>query len=80
MKDNPSSGGVGMDTLTGHPDVIKLPIAQGEWALLQAAFPMTQAKWEQMLKVLEAMKPALITETNGQEKQGATSEIERGDT
>lgn len=42
--------------------VIQLPIAPEEWAALQAPFPLTQEKWTQMLAVLEAMKPALVTE------------------
>ena len=42
--------------------VIQLPIAPEEWAALQAPFPLTEEKWTQMLAVLEAMKPALVTE------------------
>jgi hypothetical protein len=32
-----------------------------EWAILEAAFPLTESKWAQMLAVLQAMKPALVT-------------------
>jgi hypothetical protein len=40
--------------------VIQLPIAPTEWAALQAPFPLTPEKWNQMLAVLNAMKPALV--------------------
>lgn len=46
---------------------IQLPIAAGEWATLQAPFPLTQDKWEQMLAVLNAMKPALVGKEKDQE-------------
>ena len=46
--------------------VIQLPIAPGEWAALQAPFPLTEEKWKQMLDLLTAMKPGLVTE-NGAE-------------
>jgi len=37
-----------------------LPLAPSEWAKLEASFPLTEAKWRQMLAVLNAMKPALV--------------------
>ena len=40
--------------------VVQLPIAPAEFAALQAPFPLTEAKGEQMLAVLNAMKPALV--------------------
>ena len=40
---------------------IQLPVSAGEWAVLQAAFPLTERKWKQMLAVLSAMKPALVS-------------------
>ena len=39
---------------------MQLPIAPSEFAALQAPFPLTEAKWDQMLAVLNAMKPALV--------------------
>lgn len=39
-----------------------LPVAPGENAVLQAAFPLTEAKWNQLMGVLTAMKPALVAE------------------
>ena len=41
--------------------VIQLPISATEWAALQAPFPLTEEKWKQMIEVLDAMKPALVT-------------------
>lgn len=63
-KDNtpPPLGDDPQQTLASNPDTLKLPIARGEWALLQAAFPLTEEKWDRMFKVLEAMKPALVAE------------------
>jgi hypothetical protein len=39
---------------------VQVPYSPGEWALVQAAFPMTDAAWKQMIAVLEAMKPGLV--------------------
>lgn len=39
---------------------ITLPYSPSEWASLQAAFPMSEASWDQMMAVLQAMKPALV--------------------
>ena len=39
---------------------IQVPYSANEWALIQASFPMTQAEWDQMIAVLEAMKPSLV--------------------
>ncbi len=40
---------------------IPIPLTVDEWALLKAPFPMIEAQWNQMLAVLTAMKPALVT-------------------
>lgn len=39
---------------------ITLPYSANEWASLQAAFPLSESAWEQMIAVLNAMKPALV--------------------
>jgi hypothetical protein len=39
---------------------IQLPYSRSGWALLQAEFPMSSAAWDQMLAVLQAMKPSLV--------------------
>ena len=50
---------------------IQLPIATGEWATLQASFPLTAEKWKQMLAVLNAMKPALVGSGSGDLQEDA---------
>lgn len=42
---------------------VSIPLSLDQWATLYAAFPLTDAAWTQMLAVLEAMKPALVTPT-----------------
>ena len=39
---------------------IQLPLSSDSWATLSAHFPLTQDSWDQMIAVLQAMKPALI--------------------
>jgi len=39
---------------------IHLPLPGTDWATLEAPFPLTSEVWEHMMRVLEAMKPALI--------------------
>lgn len=46
-----------------------LPIAPNEYALIQADFPLTEPKWEQMLAVLQAMKPALVAAVPAQSEE-----------
>ncbi len=42
---------------------IQLPLPDTAWATLQASFPLTEAAWDHMLRLLEAMKPGLVRET-----------------
>jgi hypothetical protein len=37
-----------------------VPIAPGEYVTLTGAFPLSVAKWDQMIAVLKAMRPALV--------------------
>lgn len=39
---------------------IQVPYSTTGWALVQAKFPMDEREWEQMLAVLQAMKPGLV--------------------
>ena len=55
---------------TRQTRVIQLPISSTEWAALQAPFPLTEEKWEQMLAVLDAMKPALVGKEKDQDDPG----------
>jgi hypothetical protein len=41
---------------------VQVPYSPTGWALLQAPFPMTEAAWKQMIAVLEAMKPGLVSD------------------
>ena len=49
---------------------IQLPLASNSWATLSARFPLTQKKWEQMLAVLKAMKPALTENDEVEDSEG----------
>lgn len=53
---------------------IQLPISQGEWATLSARFPMTRAKWDQMLRILEVMKSGLVAEDQAPDGERAHEE------
>lgn len=46
---------------------VQLPYSITEWATLQAAFPLSEDAWDQMLAVLNAMKPALVASPDRQE-------------
>ena len=39
---------------------VQIPLSANTWATLMAPFPLTGAAWDQMMGVLNAMKPALI--------------------
>ena len=54
----------------GHRTV-HLPLSLTEWATLQAPFPLTENAWNQLVAVLEAMKPALV--------EASSSKIEVGE-
>ena len=40
--------------------IIQLPLLDGQWASLQIPVPMSDDDWDQMHKVLDAMKPGLV--------------------
>jgi hypothetical protein len=44
----------------GETRAVQIPISTTKWAMLQAPFPLTEAEWNQMKAVLDAMKPALV--------------------
>jgi len=54
-------------TASTQQRTIHLPISPTEWATLQAPFPLTKEGWDQMLAVLDAMKPALVQPESGAE-------------
>lgn len=39
---------------------IPIPIIGGRWGALNLPGPMTEATWQHMLAILEAMKPGLV--------------------
>ena len=41
---------------------ILLPLTVDRVGILQAPFPLEPDEWERMLRILEAMKPALVAE------------------
>jgi hypothetical protein len=55
---------------------IAIPLSQTQWASLQAPFPLTEALWNQMLAVLNAMKPALVASAESSTWSPGTSSIE----
>jgi hypothetical protein len=53
---------------------VPLPVAPSEYVFIQGVFPLTEAKWDQMQAVLEAMKPALVLEP---ERAGSNDRLSR---
>ena len=49
-----------------EPRTVQVPYSPTGWALVQAPFPMTGAEWDQMIAVLNAMKPGLVTPDTSQ--------------
>lgn len=47
---------------------VSLPLSTNTWATLSAPFPLSSEAWERMIKVLDAMKPALIQEVDKEVK------------
>lgn len=45
---------------------IQVPYSPTGWALVEAHFPMGERDWEQMLTVLQAMKPGLVSDDSKQ--------------
>ncbi len=44
---------------------ITVPLGLGKWAVVQADFPLSEAEWAQFGLVLNAMKPGLVAEPEG---------------
>jgi hypothetical protein len=55
-------GGGEWNSPMAEAHAVTIPIGVGSWAMLQASFPLTASAWNQMIKVLDAMKPALVAE------------------
>ena len=39
---------------------VAIPLSATDWVTLQAAFPLSEDEWDQMITVLNAMKPGLV--------------------
>lgn len=57
-------------TVQSQVRTLQLPLFEGKWAQFQAPFPISEYDWQQMLAVLEAMKPGLVI--NNSQEQSAT--------
>lgn len=44
----------------GAPPPLQFPVAGGATVMLQSSAPLSEAAWDQMMKVLETLKPAMI--------------------
>ena len=42
--------------------VVYLPLLENRWAVLRADFPVTSKDWDQMIAILEAMRPGLVAD------------------
>lgn len=43
---------------------VQVPLSGAEWVTVQGAFPLTEEAWDQMIAVLNAMKPGLVKRTS----------------
>jgi hypothetical protein len=59
--------------------VYHLPVAQGATVTIQGPFPLAQGEWDQMIAVLNAMKPALVGTDPQTQVNRELSLIPRGD-
>ncbi len=39
---------------------VPIPLSADEWVTFQGVFPLTESSWDQLIRVLEAMKPGLV--------------------
>lgn len=64
-------------TPPANAQAVSLPLAAGEFATLQAAFPLTIEKWKRLVAVLSAMRPALVTgETTDDLEAGLLADLD----
>ena len=48
---------------------IEIPIPTTPWPILTVNVPMTEEKWKQMINMLNAMKPAIVSGDDGEENE-----------
>ena len=54
-----------VETVSAKPQLpgtkeVQLPLANGVWPVLRGQFPMSSGDWDQMIALLQAMKPGLV--------------------
>ena len=54
--------------------VVQLPLSRDEWASLRGPFPLSADEWDQMMAVLQTMKPGLVGEAS-EDQEAAPSVI-----
>lgn len=64
----PTSRSAGPPPIPGTK-AVEIPIPMKPWPVLTVAVPMSEEKWNLMMEMLKAMKPALVDSGNG-EKNG----------
>lgn len=47
-------------TRLSRAESIRIPVAFGEWVNLRMMLPTTQKKWDQLMRLLDVMEPALV--------------------
>jgi hypothetical protein len=50
------------DQFRGDRTAVQIPYSPGQWATLQASFPLSEAEWQALTSMLQALKPGLVQE------------------
>ena len=56
---------VDIDAKPTSTRLLQVPLLGGNWAAVQLPQPMSEPEWDQMMKVLNAMKPGIVSGTTG---------------
>ena len=56
---------VDLDTKSSSTRILQVPLLGGSWAAVQVPQPMSEPEWEQMMNVLNAMKPGIVNSIAG---------------
>lgn len=54
-----SGSGRGSEARAGQ-SAVPIPLSATEWVTLQGRFPLSESAWDQLLRVLDVMKPGLV--------------------
>ncbi|MGH8563602.1 MAG: hypothetical protein ACREXW_05745 [Gammaproteobacteria bacterium] len=63
-----SHGSTSASPMVGMREIL-IPIPGGAWPSLKATFPLSEQAWDEMLKILQAMKPGLTNASTGEERK-----------